>query len=112
MLYWLGNIDASIEAFTLAEQTAPAARDISSSLLQAEALKQRERYAESLAIYNRALNLDPSNASIYAERAMVLIKQKAYEQALITLEHARKLEPDRAEYYTPSRGSTVPPASL
>jgi WD40 repeat protein/Flp pilus assembly protein TadD len=100
-LYHLGEIDASIEAFTLAEQTAPAARNTFSSLLQAEALQQRELYAESLTIYDQALHLDPSEAaSIHAERAKILIKQKAYEQALNALEQARHLEPDMTEYYT------------
>src|SRR5262249_61587318 len=94
-----GNIDASIEAFTLAEQTVPAVWDSFSALLHADALKQRERYAESLAIYDRVLDHDPSNASIHAERAMTLIKQTAYEQALSAFEQARRLKPDNAEYY-------------
>jgi WD40 repeat protein len=100
-LYHLGEIDASIEAFTLAEQTAPAAGDISSYLCKADALQQRERYAESLTIYDQALHLDPSKAApIHAKRATILIKQRAYEQALNALEQARYLEPDMAEYYT------------
>jgi predicted NACHT family NTPase len=96
-LYQLGQIDASIEAFTLAEQTAPAAGDISSLLFKADALKQRERYTESLAAYDQALNLDPSNASIHIQRATILIKQQAYQQALSALEQARRLNATQLE---------------
>ena len=78
----------------------PDATDALSSLLQANALMQRERYTESLAAYDRALGFDPNNADIYAERAAILIKQKAYEQALNALEQARHLEPEKVEYVT------------
>jgi tetratricopeptide (TPR) repeat protein len=101
ILYELGQIDTSIEAFTLAEQIAPTAGDnFFSQLFKGRVLNQRERYAESLAAYDRALSLDPNHANIYAERATILIKQKAYEQALSTFEYVRHLEPEKVEYIT------------
>jgi tetratricopeptide (TPR) repeat protein len=100
MLYHLKQIDASIEAFAFAKQIVPAAADALSFFLQANALKQRKRYAESLVAYDRVLSLDPRNAAVHAQRAMILIEQKAYEQALSGLEIARHLEPDKAEYTT------------
>jgi tetratricopeptide (TPR) repeat protein len=53
-LFLLRQVDASIEAFTLAEQITPAAGDnLFSHLFKARAFNQRERYAESLAADER-----------------------------------------------------------
>jgi tetratricopeptide (TPR) repeat protein len=100
MLYQLGQLDDSISAFTRAAQIAPTSQDVISLLSLADALKQRERYAESLAVNDQARNLDPGNASIHFVRAMILIEQQAYEQALNALEQALKLDQERIEYVT------------
>ncbi len=100
-LFLLGRVDASIEAFTLAEQIAPAkGENFFSQHFKARAFSQKERYAESLIAYDRVVSLDPDNADIYSERATILIKQQAYEQALSALEQARHLKPESVEYIT------------
>ncbi len=102
MLYQLGQVDASLKAFALAEQNAPAYHTSFFFLEYARALAQRERAQESLAAYDRALSLGillpPFVAMIYAEKATLLIKQKAYYKALLALEQARQASPNDVGY--------------
>jgi tetratricopeptide (TPR) repeat protein len=106
-LYQLGKIDASIKAFALAKRTAPEVGDTVSALLQADALQQRKKYAESLIAYNWALDLNSgSDPNVYSAKSDVLYKLKRYEEAISVCEQAIRLDPYNAVAYD-HKGNTL-----
>ena len=54
------------------------------------------RYDEALADFSRAVALDPSNASVAAERGMTYREMSRYDEALADFSRAIELDPSNA----------------
>lgn len=84
---------------------APASVDTSA---QAEAARlvmkgyrsgQENRQDEALALFTRAIQLDPASAEAHFQRAAVYARRRNYEKAKADLERAIKLDPRHFESY-------------
>jgi superkiller protein 3 len=62
--------------------------------LRGDVLRQLERYEESLASYDRALELQPDYASGWGLRGDVLRQLERYKESLASYDRALKLKPD------------------
>ena len=63
------------------------------------ALRNLQRYEESLAAYDDAIRVDPRNALLYNEKAELLCKFKRYHEALEVYEQAIRHEPNNPYCY-------------
>ena|SRR5712691_4619731 len=57
-------------------------------------LSHLKRYEEALAVYERATQLNPRDASTYTQKGMALSHLKRYEEAIVVYEQAIQLNPN------------------
>jgi tetratricopeptide (TPR) repeat protein len=63
------------------------------------ALAKQKRYAEALAAYEKAINLDPSHTHAHYNNGWTLTELKRYDEALVAYEQAIELDPSSAPAY-------------
>jgi len=61
-----------------------------------ETYENMERYDEALADFNRAIELDPEDARVIADRGEIYMLMERDDDALTDLSHAIEIEPDNA----------------
>lgn len=108
--YWLGACAMSAGMFDVAERSLQRARALNPQrattflvlgnlrLIQnptAQDLQQAMEY------YQRAAEIDPTNAEAFELIATVFYRQKRYADAVKAFEHALEIDPTRAEVYYP-----------
>jgi ATP-dependent Lon protease len=74
-------------------------------LNKGEALYSQKKYGEAIGCYNKAIELDPSNADAYNNRGNALTETGKFSDALADYSKAIELSPNRALFYQ-NRGLT------
>ncbi|MCS6858974.1 MAG: tetratricopeptide repeat protein [Abditibacteriales bacterium] len=108
--YWLGSCAMSAGMFDVAERSLQRARALNPQrattflvlgnlkLIQNPTARDLE---QAMAYYQRAAEIDPTNAEAFALIATVFYRQKRYAEAARAFEHALEIDPTRAEVYYP-----------
>jgi tetratricopeptide (TPR) repeat protein/V8-like Glu-specific endopeptidase len=65
--------------------------------------QQLEEYPQALAVYNRLIQIDPDQDSLYYERARTLYELGRYTQALVDCNRGIQLDPENANNYSGRR---------
>jgi tetratricopeptide (TPR) repeat protein len=68
------------------------AREVNSLLLEANKLRERGEFEQSIVLYNKALDVGGENAEVFTEKGNALLQMEDIEQAVLAFQRAIEIE--------------------
>jgi len=100
----LGQLDASIEAYSKALAIVPENAEVYSNM--GNALQEQGKLEEAIEAYNKALAIKPDYADAYYNMGNALQEQGKLEEAIAAYNKSLSIQPDNAEAYS-NMGATL-----